>query len=65
MHFRIETLACWFIKPVIIGNDVWIGDGVWIKNGITIGDGAILDARAVVTKDVPPYAIVAGIAPPT
>ena len=51
----------WFMEPVIIGNDVWIGDGVWIKNGVTIGDGAIIGARAVVTKDVKPYAIVAGI----
>jgi len=51
----------WFIEPVTIGNDVWIGDGVWIRNGVTIGDGAILGARAVITKDVPPYAIVAGV----
>ena len=47
-------------KPVIIGNDVWIGEGVFIKDGITIGDGAIIGAHSVVTKDVPPYAIVAG-----
>ncbi len=51
----------WYIEPVTIGNDVWIGDGVFIKNGVTIGDGSIIGARAVVTKDVPPYAIVAGI----
>ncbi|MCZ7447479.1 chloramphenicol acetyltransferase [Agrobacterium rhizogenes] len=48
----------WYIEPVIIGNDVWIGDGAWIKNGVKIGDGAIIGARAVVTRDVPPYAIV-------
>ena len=48
------------LKPVHIGNDVWIGDGVWIKNGITISDGAIIGAHAVVTHDVPPYAIVVG-----
>ena len=48
------------LKPVYIGNDVWIGDYVWIKNGITIGDGAIIGAHAVVTHNVPPYAIVAG-----
>ncbi|WP_024554303.1 rhamnan synthesis F family protein [Franconibacter helveticus 513] len=51
----------WYIEPAIIGNDVWIGDGAFIKNGITIGDGAIIGARAVVTRNVPPYAIVAGI----
>ena len=45
---------------VVIGNDVWICDGVQIIGGNTIGDGAIVAAGAVVTKDVPPYAIVAG-----
>jgi acetyltransferase-like isoleucine patch superfamily enzyme len=50
----------WKCEPVEIGNDVWIGDGVFIKNGIKIGDGAVLGARAVITKDVPPYAIVEG-----
>ena len=49
------------LPPVHIGNDVWIGDNVWIKNGITIGDGAIIGAHAVVTHDIPPYAVVAGI----
>jgi virginiamycin A acetyltransferase len=45
---------------IIIGNDVWFGYDCLIKNGVTIGDGAIVAARAVVVKDVPPYAIVAG-----
>ncbi|MCZ4092381.1 CatB-related O-acetyltransferase [Ensifer psoraleae] len=44
-----------------ISNDVWIGDGVFIKKGVKIGDGSIVAARAVVTKDVPPYSIVAGV----
>lgn len=48
-------------KPVRIGNDVWIGQGAFIKGGLEIGDGAVIAARAVVTKDVPPYAIVAGV----
>lgn len=43
-----------------IGNDVWIGHGAYIAAGVTIGDGAIVAAQAVVTKDVPPYAVVAG-----
>lgn len=51
----------WDTKPIHIGNDVWIGDEVFVKNGVTIGDGAVLGARSVVTKDVPPYAIVAGV----
>jgi acetyltransferase-like isoleucine patch superfamily enzyme len=48
------------VKPIIIGNDVWIGHGAFIKPGVTLGDGAVVAAYAVVTKDVPPYAIVAG-----
>lgn len=44
----------------MIGNDVWIGAGAFISSGVRIGDGAVVGARAVVTKDVPPYAIVAG-----
>lgn len=43
-----------------IGNDVWIGAGAQILSGVYIGDGAIIAAGAVVTRDVPPYAIVAG-----
>ena len=45
----------------IIGNDVWIGKNVLIKGGITIGDGAVIAMGSVVTKDVPPYAIVGGV----
>lgn len=43
-----------------IGNDVWIGHGAYISAGVTVGDGAIIAGHAVVTKDVPPYAVVAG-----
>jgi acetyltransferase-like isoleucine patch superfamily enzyme len=45
---------------ITIGNDVWIGLNAYISHGVTIGDGAIIGAHAVVTKDVEPYAIVAG-----
>lgn len=45
---------------VVIGNDVWIGTEALILSGVRIGDGAVIGARAVVAKDVPPYAIVAG-----
>ncbi len=48
-------------KEVIIGNDVWIGAKAVIMNGVHIGDGAIIGSSAVVTKDVPPYAVVVGI----
>ncbi|SDF71732.1 CatB-related O-acetyltransferase [Sporolituus thermophilus] len=50
-----------FLKPITIGNDVWIGANAIILDGISIGDGAIVGAGAVVNKDVPPYAIVAGV----
>lgn len=46
---------------VVIGNDVWIGSFVRILEGVSIGDGAVIAAGAVVTKDVPPYAIVGGV----
>lgn len=49
------------IKPVIIGNDVWIGGRVIILPGTRISEGAIIGAGAVVSKDVPPYAIVGGV----
>ena len=48
-------------KAVSIGNDVWIGHGAVIMPGISIGNGAIVGANAVVTRDVPAYAIVAGV----
>jgi acetyltransferase-like isoleucine patch superfamily enzyme len=44
-----------------IGNDVWIGDDVTILGGVKIGDGAIIGTKALITKDIPPYAIVGGI----
>lgn len=43
-----------------IGNDVWMGHGALILSGVTVGDGACVGAGAVVSKDVPPYSIVAG-----
>lgn len=46
---------------VSIGNDVWIGENTLIKGGITIGDGAVIGMGSVVTKDVPPFSIVAGV----
>ncbi|GGA99144.1 CatB-related O-acetyltransferase [Allosediminivita pacifica] len=47
-------------KITEIGNDVWIGHGAQIMAGVTIGDGAVVAAGAVVSKDVPSYAVVAG-----
>ena len=47
-------------EPVEIGDDVWIGYGAIVLSGVTIGRGAVVAAGAVVTRDVEPYAIVAG-----
>lgn len=46
--------------PTTIGNDVWIGHGAIVLSGVEIGDGAVVGAGAVVTRDVAPYAVVAG-----
>ena len=54
-NHKIESL-----KRTSIGDDVWIGSRVIIMQGLNIGTGAVVGAGSVVTKDVPPYAIVAG-----
>ncbi|MGV6872446.1 CatB-related O-acetyltransferase [Pseudochelatococcus sp. B33] len=46
---------------VVIGSDVWIGSGAMILPGVTIGHGAVIAARAVVTRDVAPYTLMAGV----
>jgi phosphonate metabolism protein (transferase hexapeptide repeat family) len=48
-------------KAVTIGHDVWIGHGAILQPGVTVGDGAVIGSGAVVTKDVAPYAIMAGV----
>ena len=50
-----------FSDPCVIGNDVWIGAGASILRGVSVGDGAVIAAGAVVTKNVEPYSIVAGV----
>ena len=55
---RTRVADAWDNKgDIVVGNDVWIGYEAVILSGVTIGDGAIIGARAVVTRDVPPYAI--------
>ncbi|MDP8998410.1 MAG: chloramphenicol acetyltransferase [Pseudomonadota bacterium] len=49
-------------RPVVLGHDTWIGQGAIVMKGVTIGNGAVVASQAVVTKDVPPYAIVGGVA---
>ncbi len=46
---------------IFIGNGIWIGANVFINPGITIGDNAVIGANSVLTKDVPPFAIVGGV----
>lgn len=48
-------------KPIVIEDDVWIAGRANIMAGVTIGTGAVVAAGAVVTKDVPPYSVVAGV----
>ncbi len=63
-YYRVEKLYDFEgdeYKKVEIGNDVWIGTRATIPDGVRVGDGAIIAAGAVVTKDVPPYAIVGGV----
>lgn len=48
-------------KVVEIGNDVWIGQRVMIIGGVHIGNGAVIGAGAIVTKDIPPYAVAVGV----
>ncbi|WP_269374140.1 CatB-related O-acetyltransferase [Shewanella colwelliana] len=68
-EFRLPSLPKGFLKTygapkppaITIMNDVWIGNNAVLKPGIRIGNGAVIAANAVVTKDVPDYAIVGGI----
>ena len=48
-------------KRVTIGHDVWLGHSVTVMPGVTIGNGAVVGSGAVVTRDVEPYAVVAGV----
>jgi acetyltransferase-like isoleucine patch superfamily enzyme len=59
----MKGAKCWdkvAISPVHIADKVWIGFGVSILKGVTVGEGAVIGANAVVTRDVPPYTVVAG-----
>ena len=59
---RRSVADAWDNKgDIVVGNDVWIGYEAVILSGVTIGDGAVIGARAVVTKDVPPYTIMGGV----
>lgn len=60
-NMRKRTEDCSVSRgPTLVGSDVWMGINAIVLSGVTIGDGAVVGAGAVVSKDVPPYAIVAG-----
>jgi acetyltransferase-like isoleucine patch superfamily enzyme len=48
------------MAPIVIEYDVWIGFNALIMKGVTLGKGAIIGAATMITKDVPPYAIMVG-----
>lgn len=59
---KSEVASAWDNKgDIVVGNDVWIGYEAVIMAGVHIGDGAVVATRAVVTRDVPPYAVVGGV----
>ena len=49
------------VKDIVIEDNVWIGHGAYIMPGVTVHRGSIVAARAVVTKDVPEFSVVAGV----
>lgn len=61
MHLPKEETYFQWREPMSIGSDVWIGSNTVIKTGVNIGHGAIIGANSVVIKDIPDYAIVAGV----
>jgi len=60
-HSRIKETAPTKCADIVIGNDAWLGVGSIILPGVSIGKGSIVGAGSVVTRDVPPYTIVAGV----
>lgn len=66
MHnFRFSSMKIidqgWHERDIVLGDDVWVGFGAQIMAGVTIGEGAVVAAGAVVTRDIAPYTIVAGV----
>lgn len=57
----VDSMSYKEYQEITIGNDVWIGARAMVLGGVKIGDGAVIAAGAVVTRDVPPYAVVGGV----
>lgn len=60
-HSWVKVSAVNPFKRVKVGNDVWIGVRTMVMGGVAIGDGAVIGAGSIVTKDIPPYAVVVGV----
>jgi acetyltransferase-like isoleucine patch superfamily enzyme len=62
-HFieEYETKDLLVYSDCVVGNDVWLSENCHVLGDVVVGDGAVVGSGAVVTKDVPPYAIVAGV----
>ncbi len=58
--FDLSSITQGLKGDTVVGHDVWIGEGATILPGVGIGSGAVIGARSVVSRDVPPYAVVAG-----
>lgn len=56
-----QPLFDYKFPPTFVGNDVWIGNNVVVKDGVSVGDGCVIGSNAVVTHDLPPYAIAVGV----
>jgi len=65
LYFDVDDDADWFARRrarrTTIGHDTWIGHSAQVKPEVRVGDGAVVAAGAVVTHDVPDYAVVAGV----
>lgn len=57
---RTEAAPLEELGTIVVGDDVWIGEGALILGNVTIGDGAVVGARSIVTRDIPPWTVAAG-----
>lgn len=61
LDVRRRNAGLEYAKPITIGNNVWIGAGVNVMPGVRIGDNSVVGAGSVVTRDVPPHVVAAGV----
>lgn len=59
--FHVADYEAWTKGEIVLEDDVWLGQGVTILSGVTLGKGSCVAAGAVVSQDVPPYAVVGGV----